>query len=77
MWLFLRLKACRGPMKAIAAVARTVLTAVSFMLSAGWITTTAAPTTSSGPSAPGWQARLARRLDELGFEVTLAERAAA
>jgi len=72
--LFQRLKARRGPKKAILAVAASMLTAIYWMLKRG------VDYKDLGPdhferTEPGRQiARLTRKLGELGFDVTLTER---
>jgi transposase len=75
--LFLRLKARRGPKKAIVAVARAILTAVYFMLKRGVDYHDLGPDHFQRTERTRLAARLARKLDELGFDVTLTERAAA
>ena len=74
--LFLRLKARRGP-KGHRGGGGTILTAVSFMLKRGVDDHDLGPDHFQRTERTRLAARLARRLDELGFEVTLAERAAA
>jgi transposase len=75
--LFLRLKARRGPKKAIVAVARAILTAVYVMLKRGVGYRDLGPDHFQRTERIRLATRLARRLDELGFNVTLTERAAA
>jgi transposase len=75
--LFLRLKARRGPKKAIVAVARAILTAVYVMLRRGVAYHDLGPDHFQRTERARLANRLARRLDELGFNVTLTERAAA
>ena len=55
----------------------TILTAVSFMLKRGVDDHDLGPDHFQRTERTRLAARLARRLDELGFEATLAERAAA
>src|SRR4051794_38195722 len=75
--LFLRLKARRGPKKAIVAVARAILTAVYVMLRRGVDYHDLGPDHFQRTERTRLANRLAQRLDELGFEVTFTERAAA
>lgn len=65
--LFGRLKACRGPRKAIIAAAAAILTAVYWMLRRGVVY---AELGADHFDRTG-RLRLARKLDELGFDVTL------
>jgi len=51
---FLRLKARRGPMKAVVAVAATILTAAYYVLRDAWAIASSAPTTSSHATALAW-----------------------
>ena len=71
------LKARRGPKKAIVAVARAILTAVYVMLKRGVAYHDLGPDHFQRTERIRLATRLARRLDELGFDVTLTERAAA
>src|SRR4051812_24736165 len=75
--LFLRLKARRGPKKAIVAVARAILTAVYVMLRRGVDYHALGPDHFQRTERTRLANRLAQRLDELGFDVTFTERAAA
>src|SRR3954451_24987852 len=75
--LFLRLKARRGPKKAIVAVARAILTAVYVMLRRGVDYHDLGPDHFQRTERTRLANRLAQRLDELGFDVTFTERAAA
>jgi transposase len=75
--LFLRLKARRGPKKAIVAVARAILTAVYVMLKRGVEYHDLGPDHFQRTERTRLATRLARRLDELGFNVTLTEHPAA
>jgi transposase len=75
--LFLRLKARRGPKKAIVAVARAILTAVYVMLKRKVNYHDLGPDHFQRTERTRLAKRLAQRLDELGFDVVLAERAAA
>jgi transposase len=75
--LFLRLKARRGPKKAIVAVARAILTAVYVMLKRGVEYHDLGPDHFQRTERTRLANRLAQRLDELGFDVTFTERAAA
>jgi transposase len=72
--LFLRLKARRGPKKAIVAVARAILMAVYVMLRRGVDYHDLGPDHFQRTERTRLATRLARRLDELGFNVTLTER---
>ena len=78
--LFGRLKARRGPRKAIIAVAAAILTAVHWMLRRGvaYADLGADHFDRTGRTRLAARlARLARKLDELGFNVTLTQREAA
>ena len=66
-----------GSPKAIVAVARAMLTAVYFMLKRGVDYRDLGPDHFQRTERTRLAARLARKLDELGFDVTLIERAAA
>ena len=74
--LFLRLKARRGPRKAIMAVAAAILTAVYWMLRRGVAYTDLGADHFNRIERTRLAARLARKLDELGFDVTLTQRPA-
>jgi transposase len=75
--LFLRLKSRRGPRKAIMAVAASILTSVYWMLKRGVDYADLGPDHFDRTDRTRLVKKLARKLDELGFDVTLAERAAA
>ncbi len=75
--LFGRLKARRGPRKAIVAVAASILTAVYWMLRRGVAYVDLGPDHFERTERTRLAARLARKLDELGFEVTLTPRGGA
>ena len=75
--LFQRLKARRGPRTAIGAVAAAMLTAISPMLKRGAAYRDLGPDHVQRTERPRLAARLARKLGELGFDVTLTQRAAA
>jgi len=75
--LFQRLKARRGPRKAIVAVAAAMLTAIYHMLKRGAAYRDLGPDHFQRTERPRLAARLARKLGELGFDVTLTQRAAA
>ena len=75
--LFLRLKARRGPKKAIVAVARAILTAVYVMLRRGVAYHDLGANHFQRTERTRLATRLARRLNELGFDVTLTEQVAA
>lgn len=70
--LFGRLKARRGPRKAIIAVAAAILTSAYWMLRRGVAYTDLGPDHFDRVD----RTRLARKLDELGFDVTLSPRKA-
>ena len=74
--LFQRLKARRGPRKAIVAVAAAMLTAVYYMLKRGAAYHDLGPDHFQRTERSRLAARLARKLGELGFDVTLTQRAA-
>jgi transposase len=69
--LFGRLKARRGPRKAIVAVAAAILTAVYWMLRRGVAYADLGADHFDPTGRTRLAARLARKLDELGFDVTL------
>ena len=71
--LFGRLKTRRGPRKAIIAVAAAILTSAYWMLRRGVAYTDLGPDHLHRVD----QTRLARKLDELGFDVALSPRKAA
>lgn len=75
--LFLRLKSRRGPRKAIMAVAASILTSVYWMLKRGVDYADLGPDHFDRTDRERLAKKLAHKLDELGFDVTLAERAAA
>src|SRR5918997_1082947 len=75
--LFQRLKARRGPRTAIGAMAAAMLTAISHMLKRGAAYRDLGPDHVQRTERPRPAARLARKLGELGFDVTLTQRAAA
>jgi transposase len=75
--LFGRLKARRGPRKAIMAVAASILTAVYWMLRRGVAYQDLGADHFEQSNRTRLATRLARKLDELGFDVTLADRKAA
>ena len=75
--LFQRLKARRGPRKAIVAVAAAMLTAIYHMLKRGAAYHDLGPDQFQRIERSRLAARLARKLGELGFDVTLTQRAAA
>ena len=75
--LFQRLKARRGPRKAIVAVAAAMLTAIYHMLKRGAAYHDLGPDHFQRIERSRLAARLARKLGELGFDVTLTQRAAA
>ncbi len=72
--LFGRLKARRGPRKAI--VAAAILTAVYWMLSRGVTYADLGADHFDRTERTRLAARLARKLNELGFDVTLTQREA-
>ena len=72
--LFGRLKARRGPRKAIVAVAASILTAVYWMLKRDVAYIDLGADHFDRTERTRLAARLARRLDELGFDVTLTSR---
>jgi len=74
--LFQRLKARRGPRKAIVAVAAAMLTAVYYMLKRGAAYHDLGPDHFQRTERSRLAARLTRKLGELGFDVTLTQRAA-
>ena len=74
--LFGRLKARRGPRKAIIAVAAAILTSAYWMLRRGVAYTDLGPDHFDRVDRTRLAARLARKLDELGFDVTLSPRRA-
>ena len=75
--LFQRLKARRGPRKAIVAVAGAMLTAIYFMLKRGAECHDLGPDHFQRTERSRLATRLTRKLTELGFDVTLTQRAAA
>ncbi len=75
--LFGRLKARRGPRKAIIAVAAAILTAAYWMLRRGVVYADLGADHFDRTGRVRLAARLARKLDELGFNVTLTQREAA
>ena len=75
--LFGRLKARRGPRKAIIAVAAAILTSAYWMLRRGVAYTDLGPDHFDRVDRTRLATRLARKLDELGFDVTLSPRKAA
>src|SRR5215208_5323800 len=75
--LFQRLKARRGPRKAIVAVAAAMLTAIYHMLKRGAAYRDLGPDHFQRTERSRLAARLARKPGELGFDVTLTQRAAA
>jgi len=75
--LFQRLKARRGPRKAIVAVAAAMLTAIYHMLKRGAAYHDLGPDHFQRTERSRLAARLTRKLGELGFDVTLTQRAAA
>jgi transposase len=75
--LFARLKARRGPRKAIIAVAAAILTAVHWMLKRGVAYQDLGADHFDRTDRNRLAARLARKLGELGFEVSLTRREAA
>ena len=74
--LFHRVKSRRGPRKAIMAVAASILTSIYFMLKRGAVYADLGPDHFDKTDRTRLAKKLARKLDELGFDVTLAERAA-
>ena len=72
--LFGRLKARRGPRKAIVAVAAAILTAVYWMLRRGVAYADLGADHFDRVERTRLAARLARKLDELGFDATLTPR---
>jgi transposase len=68
---FLRLKARRGPMKAVVAVAATILTAAYYILRDGVGYRELGPEHFVERERPKIAQRLARRIRELGYEVTI------
>ncbi|CAA9221340.1 MAG: Mobile element protein [uncultured Acetobacteraceae bacterium] len=75
--LFGRLKARRGPRKAIVAVAAAILTAVYWMLTRGVTYADLGADHFDRTERTRLAARLARKLGELGFDVTLTPKDAA
>ena len=75
--LFQRLKARRGPRKAIVAVAAAMLTAIYHMLKRGAAYHDLGPDHFQRTERSRLATRLTRKLTELGFDVTLTQRAAA
>lgn len=75
--LFGRLRARRGPRKAIVAVAASILTAVYWMLHRGVAYQDLGADHFERTNRTRVAARLTHKLHELGFDVTLAERKAA
>ncbi len=75
--LFHRLKARRGPRKAIMAVAAAILTATYWMLKRGVAYADLGADHFDRTERTRLAARLARKLDELGFDVTFSDRQAA
>jgi transposase len=75
--LFGRLRARRGPRKAIVAVAASILTAIYWMLRRGVVYQDLGADHFERRDRTRIAARLAHKLEELGFDVTLAERKAA
>jgi transposase len=75
--LFGRLKARRGPRKAIVAVAAAILTAVYWMLTRGVTYADLGADHFDRTGRTRLAARLARKLGELGFDVTLTPKDAA
>jgi hypothetical protein len=72
--LFQRLKARRGPRKAIVAVAAAMLTAIYPMLKRGATYYDLGPDHFQRTERSRLAAHLTRKLTELGFDVTLAQR---
>lgn len=72
---FLRLKARRGPMKAIVAVAATLLTAVYYILRDGVSYRDLGPDHFVQRDRTRVAERLARRIRELGYDVTITQAA--
>jgi transposase len=75
--LFGRLKTRRGPRKAIMAVAASILTSIYWMLKRNLSYTDLGPDHFDRTDRSNLAKRLARKLDELGYDVTLADRKAA
>jgi transposase len=75
--LFGRLKARRGPRKAVIAVAAAILVAAYWMLRRGVVYADLGTDDFDRTGRVRLAARLARKLDELGFDVTLTLREAA
>ena len=75
--LFGRLKARRGPRKAIVAVAAAILTAADWMLRRGVAYADLGADHFDRVERTRLAARLARKLDDLGFDVTLTPRGGA
>jgi transposase len=75
--LFGRLRARRGPRKAIVAVAASILTAVYWMLRRGVVYQDLGADHFERKDRTRIAARLTHKLQELGFDVTVAERKAA
>ena len=74
---FLRLKARRGPRKAIMAVAASILTAISWMLRRDVPYADLGADHFQQRDSQRLAARLARKIQDLGFDVTITQRAAA
>ncbi len=74
---FQRLKARRSPKKAIVAIEASMLTAMYFMLKRGMGYADLGPDHFDRTEQSRLAARLTRKLGELGFDVTLTQRAAA
>lgn len=72
---FLRLKARRGPMKAVVAVAATILTAVYSILRDGVSNRELGPDHFVERDRTRVAERLARRIRDLGYEVTIKQAA--
>jgi transposase len=72
---FLRLKARRGPMKAVVAVAATILTAAYYILRDGVSYRELGPDHFVARDRTRVAERLARRIRELGYEVTIKQAA--
>jgi transposase len=75
--LFLRLKSRRGPRKAIMAVAASMLTSAYWMLKRGVDYADLGPDHFLRTDRDRAAKKLTRKLDELGFDVTLVQRPAA
>jgi hypothetical protein len=72
---FLRLKARRGPMKAVVAVAATILTAAYYILRDGVSYRELGPDHFVERDRTRVAQRFARRIRELGYEVTIKQAA--